>query len=48
MAELDADLLLGSGAVQGPYRRMHPLRRRPVVRFLRRLAAWLCAPSPWA
>lgn len=47
MADINADLLLASGAVEGPFRRTHPLRRRPAVRFLRRLAAWLLAPSPW-
>lgn len=50
MAELrlNADLLLASGAVEGPFRRSRPIRRRPVMRFLRRLAEWLCAPTPWA
>ena len=48
MADLNVDRLLATGALAGPYRRTHPIRRRPAVRFLRRLVAWLCAPTPWA
>lgn len=44
---LSPDLMLSSGVVEGPFKRMHPLRRRPIVRFWRELARWLMAPSPW-
>lgn len=47
---IDTDLLLASGAIEGPARATRPLRRswrRRVVRVLRALVSFLAAPSAW-
>ena len=44
---LNADALIASGAVEGPFRRTKPLKRGPVRRFFRALLAFLTAPRPY-
>ena len=44
---LNADALIASGAIEGPFRRTKPVKRGPVRRFFRALLAFLLAPRPY-